>query len=451
MRVLAPIGIAFGVALFSVCTPAAFAQDNTRPPAHVSFVDGAATLDRSTGESERLVVNVPIVPGDRIQTTNGRVEVMFDDGSAIEIEPDSAVEFLDSLRVRILAGTVEHRRAAEPPVDSAAADSAQYLPTNLQNYATDLSSSGTWAYEASYGNVWYPTVATDWRPYYYGYWSSVPAYGWTWVGAASWAWPTHHYGRWGYAHSRWFWIPGPTYASAWVSWGTAPGYVSWCPLGYNGRPVAALSVGYRSAWNAWTVVPRDHFGTHYYAANRYAVNPAGIPTSTPFIVHRDAPTFAGANASAASARSRSTAAPVYANRPDNRPATFNSSPRANVVSPRTGVVGANSSYVRPTPGTAVPRNPTAGGFNTQPATRSAAPLYQSPRTQSPIRPVQPRPATAPQVQQFRSAPAQPSSPSHERSFSHPAPSAPAPSSHANTAAPRGHSSGGASSSAPRRR
>jgi hypothetical protein len=169
---------------------------------------------------------------------------------------------------------------------------------------------------------------------------------------------------------------------------------------------------------------------------------------------------------------------VYANRADSRPATFGSSPRTNVASPRTGVVGANSSYVRPTPGTAVPRNSTAGGFNTQPAARGAAPLYQALRSQSPIRPIQPRSAATPQVQQFRQphavapsasspvyrqsrpapprldyrpAPAQPSSPSHGHSFSRPAPSSPRPSSHANVAAPRGHSSSGGSTSAPRRR
>ena len=50
-----------------------------------------------------------------------------------------------------------------------------------------------------------------------------------------WAWPTHHYGRWGFSAGSWFWIPGRTWGPAWVSWAYAPGYVSWCPLGWNNR------------------------------------------------------------------------------------------------------------------------------------------------------------------------------------------------------------------------
>src|SRR6185295_14708019 len=59
----------------------------------------------------------------------------------------------------------------------------------------------------------------------------------------AWAWPTHHYGRWGYASNAWFWIPGRTWGAAWVSWSFADDYVSWCPLGYDSRPVFALSIG----------------------------------------------------------------------------------------------------------------------------------------------------------------------------------------------------------------
>ncbi len=162
-----------------------------------------------------------------------------------------------------------------------------------------------------YGNVWYPTVAADWRPYYYGYWSSVPSYGWTWIGYNRWAWPTHHYGRWGYASNRWFWIPGRAYSSAWVSWGTAPGYVSWCPLGFDSRPVVGLSVGYSHGWNAWTIVPRDHFGWRGYPAHRYAVEPHRIAATTPFIVHRSQPALSvrGAGSYVSAQRSAAFVAP----------------------------------------------------------------------------------------------------------------------------------------------
>ena len=108
-------------------------------------------------------------------------------------------------------------------------------------------------------------------PLYYGSWSAVPSYGWTWIGIDRWSWPTHHYGRWGYGRNSWFWIPGRTWGAAWVSWAAASDYVSWCPLGFDGRPVFGFSAagsdsrwrygagGYRG-WNGWTVMSRGQFG-----------------------------------------------------------------------------------------------------------------------------------------------------------------------------------------------
>jgi uncharacterized protein DUF6600 len=260
------------------------AQDPTVPPAaHVSMVEGSATIDHD-GESEPVVLNMPVLEGDRIRTGSGRVEVLFADGSSIAIDPDSDVEFLAGTRVRVAAGAIEHRAAA-----AVSSSSGQYLPTDLQPYGADFDRYGSWQYDPSYGNVWYPAVAADWRPYYYGYWAPMGSYGWTWIGYDRWTWPTHHYGRWGYTRNRWFWIPGRTWGAAWVSWGTAPDYVSWCPLGYDGRPVVALSVGYRSSWNAWTVVPRDRFGVRGYSAHRYAIEPYRLASTTPFVIHRSAP------------------------------------------------------------------------------------------------------------------------------------------------------------------
>jgi len=145
--------------------------------------------------------------------------------------------------------------------------SAQYLPSEVRPYTASFDTYGSWRYEASYGYVWYPTVAVGWRPYYNGRWSAVGPYGWTWIGADPWAWPTHHYGRWGISAGVWFWIPGATWGPAWVSWAYSPGYVSWCPLGWNNRPavhfysVATYGHGY-NPWHAWTVVPSRHFGPH---------------------------------------------------------------------------------------------------------------------------------------------------------------------------------------------
>src|SRR6266550_1268258 len=176
--------------------PVARAQE-APPPAYLSVVDGAATLERD-GEAEPAVVNMPIVEGDILRTTTGRLEVVFPDGSAIEIEPDSEVEFISATRVRVVRGAMEHGVAdrRDPP-----SESAEYLPQDLRMYGRTLDRSGSWQYEAPYGNVWYPSVTPDWRPYYNGSWSAVPSYGWTWIGVDAWSWPTHHYGRWGYGRN----------------------------------------------------------------------------------------------------------------------------------------------------------------------------------------------------------------------------------------------------------
>ena len=123
-------------------------------------------------------------------------------------------------------------------------------------------------------------MRAGWRPYYYGRWTTLRPWGWTWIGSDPWAWPTHHYGRWGFSSAgAWFWIPGRTWGPAWVSWAYAPGYVSWCPLGWNNRAVFGFNVGvyggYRyDHWNAWTVVPHSGFGHGYVNVN--VVNSARI-------------------------------------------------------------------------------------------------------------------------------------------------------------------------------
>ncbi len=169
--------------------------------------------------------------------------------------------------------------------------SAQYLPADLQMYGGTFDSYGSWQQEPSYGYVWYPRVAPVWRPYYHGSWHSVPGYGWTWTGIDRWAWPTHHYGRWGHARGRWFWVPGRHWGPAWVSWGAAPGYVGWCPLGFNNRPVFAMSVSVGNRWNGWVAVPRARFGARGAFVHREAVYHRSFET-TPFVTQAHAPVAA---------------------------------------------------------------------------------------------------------------------------------------------------------------
>jgi FecR protein len=349
-------------------------------PPHIAHIDGAITIERE-GLVEAATLNAPIVVGDRLRTAAGRVDVLFPDGTALDLDEYSSVDVLSPTLVRLSFGRAtlsagtgdpssamryqidtpaasarsdtpgEYRVAifagravaetelavvrgvaslatqrgtvvvragersvalengapsfpqafnaarldsfdrwsAERRTDRAAAASAQYLPRDLQIYAGTLDQYGSWQYAAPYGYVWYPSVSAGWRPYYYGFWSPIRSYGWTWVGTDVWSWPTHHYGRWGYTGGSWFWIPGRTWAPAWVSWAAAPGYVSWCPLGSDGRAVFALSIGRGDPWVGWVVVPRTSFGRSDHFVQRHAIVPYELARTTPFTVQAIAP------------------------------------------------------------------------------------------------------------------------------------------------------------------
>jgi len=148
--------------------------------------------------------------------------------------------------------------AYERASGSALGASSRYLPSELRPYGRYLDQHGRWDHVASYGYVWYPSVALGWRPYSRGGWRHT-RYGWTWYGHDPWAWPTHHFGRWGFSGSAWFWVPGKIWGPAWVSWGFAPGYIGWCPIGWE-RPYGVWARRGYDPWHSWTAIPRRHFG-----------------------------------------------------------------------------------------------------------------------------------------------------------------------------------------------
>jgi len=104
---------------------------------------------------------------------------------------------------------------------------------NFQTFYDNLSSQGNWVHTDTYGDVWQPNVQDpDWAPYTDGHWVYTDE-GWTWVADDSepWGWATYHYGRWVNLDGRgWFWVPGYTWAPAWVSWRYGGGYCGWAPL-----------------------------------------------------------------------------------------------------------------------------------------------------------------------------------------------------------------------------
>jgi len=172
--------------------------------------------------------------------------------------------------------------------------SVQYLPADLDVYASTFDRYGTWRNDPTDGAVWYPSVGQDWRPYSDGYWRSYPVWDSFWIGTEPWGWPTHHYGRWGFSVGfGWYWMPARAWAPAWVSWALSPGYVSWCALGRSNDPVFA-HFGLRGSyygnrvdpWRGWTAISRQHFGSRM-PVHRVAVD--GHRLDGAFAVQRHGP------------------------------------------------------------------------------------------------------------------------------------------------------------------
>ena len=355
--------------------PADFSQD---VPAHFTVVEGQVLLERDA-RLEPAEKNQIVMAGDRLRTTTGRTEILFPDGSTLQVDENSEVDFLSDSLMRLLTGRVrfnikrdtekldyrvdttpgyiEIRSAGDyrvglgsdkrgkPEVEltvfrgtadlvnangrttvragkhavtsgdtepslpysfnsaseddfdrwvqqlrdaqvvNSASPSAQYLPQEVSYYANTMDSYGSWGYEEPYGAVWYPSVSVGWAPYYQGRWGYTKHYAWTWHGIDHWAWPTHHYGRWGYSTAGWYWVPGYAYSPAWVSWGYAPGYVGWCPIGPKGGGplydwygwINAPGVGHHKG--AWTVMASGSMGHNVWVTEK-ALRPEQLPINT---------------------------------------------------------------------------------------------------------------------------------------------------------------------------
>ena len=119
--------------------------------------------------------------------------------------------------------------------------STQYV--NPDVFGTeDLDGNGRWVNSPAYGQVWTPTVTSDWAPYRNGRWVWQDYYGWTWVSYDTWGWAPYHYGRW-------FWDTGV----GWCWWpGARTGHHYWRPalvgfFGFGG----AVGVGFGFGHVGW--------------------------------------------------------------------------------------------------------------------------------------------------------------------------------------------------------
>jgi len=138
----------------------------------------------------------------------------------------------------LFAGQVRAESNNTPSQSDSAQDDSS---VSFQTFYDQLASQGTWVQTDQYGYVFQPSENDpNWRPYTYGHWVDTDQ-GMTWVSDESFGWATYHYGRWanldGYG---WVWVPGYTWAPAWVSWRDSDDYVGWAPL----PPETALGFDY---------------------------------------------------------------------------------------------------------------------------------------------------------------------------------------------------------------
>lgn len=102
---------------------------------------------------------------------------------------------------------------------------------SFQTFYDQLANEGTWIQTDDYGYVFQPAVNDpNWRPYTYGHWVDTDQ-GMMWVSDEPFGWATYHYGRWvNLDNYGWVWVPGYTWAPAWVSWRDSDDYYGWAPL-----------------------------------------------------------------------------------------------------------------------------------------------------------------------------------------------------------------------------
>ena len=79
------------------------------PPAYVAIAEGVAMIEHA-GVVETSPLNMPIVSGDRLRTTEGRMEVRFADGSTLDLDTHTVVDAQSETLLRLLDGRIRINR-----------------------------------------------------------------------------------------------------------------------------------------------------------------------------------------------------------------------------------------------------------------------------------------------------------------------------------------------------
>ena len=157
------------------------------------------------------------------------------------------------------------RKPAPPPRAPRTASAPE--DRDYQLFYEGLAPYGDWRESDEYGWVWQPAEArgSDWRPYTQGRWVDSDQ-GWAWVSDEPFGWATYHYGRWALlVGNGWVWVPGDTWAPAWVAWRRNDECVGWAPLppetlyaeNVTYGPDVEVNFGLSAEW--YTFMPVRHF------------------------------------------------------------------------------------------------------------------------------------------------------------------------------------------------
>jgi hypothetical protein len=138
-----------------------------------------------------------------------------------------------------------------------------------------LNAYGNWIDVGIYGRVWQPAVMSDWRPYTNGQWVWTDR-GWMFDSDEPFGWVVYHYGYWTQMDGLgWVWVPGTDWAPARVDWYSGDGFVGWAPMcPPQARYPDAYQPGYE---NYWTVVPAPQFTRLNVGAYRTNAPPPRTP------------------------------------------------------------------------------------------------------------------------------------------------------------------------------
>ena len=130
----------------------------------------------------------------------------------------------DTSAVSYDSGDVHADAEVETDADYDGGDDATYFQNDLQPY-------GDWVVTADFGHCFHPHgLAVGWRPYSEGHWVYTSD-GWLWASDEPFGWACYHYGRWCQdGRYGWCWVPGRTWAPAWVAWRHGGGCAGWAPL-----------------------------------------------------------------------------------------------------------------------------------------------------------------------------------------------------------------------------